>query len=470
MILHAMSITLYDYQEAALREVRQAYRDGYKAPLLVSPTGSGKTVMFSSICEGIQRKGNTAWILVHRQELVDQVCDTLHSFGVRHGVIAPAYPFASSAPIQVASVFTLVRRLAQKTAPNLIIIDEAHHAILRSTWGKVIGAFPASRLLGVTATPTRLSGEGLGDIFDKLIVGPSVQTLIDMGRLSPVRVFAPPTVDLSEVHTRMGDYVKSEISTAIDKPKITGDVVAHYQKITPNARAAVFCVSLEHAAHVADQARAAGISAVTVDGNTDRQIRREIIKDFQNGSIKWLVTVDLISEGFDCPGIDVGISLRPTQSVGLWLQQCGRVLRTAPGKSHATILDHAGNTLRHGLPTEDRDWSLSGSVVRNSGGAQSQRPRVCPKCFSATRGRSSACPHCGEPYPVESPTIAKAKGELKEVTQEEIDRHRERQAQGQAKNVEALIELARRKGYKSPERWAQYVMEGRAKKKAARGG
>ncbi len=454
-------MNLYDYQQAALNDIRRAYREKCRAPLLVSPTGSGKTVMFSAICKGIEERGKRAWILCHRQELVDQISETLNEFGVVHGIIQSGTIPRPSARVQVASVFSLVRHLAQTAAPDLIVIDEAHHCILRSTWGKILSAFPQALLLGVTATPARLSGEGLGDTFDRLILGPSVAELIERGRLSPVRVFAPPTIDVSQVGSKMGEFIKSQLSAAVDKPKITGDAIAHYQAITPGARAAVFCCSLEHAAHMAKAARDAGITAITIDGHTDKSVRRAIIRDFSNGLIQWLVSVDLISEGFDCPGIDVGISLRPTQSLGLWLQQCGRILRTAPGKSCATILDHAGNSLRHGLPTEDRDWSLSGKVQKSGSGERAVSVRVCPSCFSAQRSGGSVCKHCGAAFPVEPRTVSRQKGQLQEITQEEIDARRERQRQGQAKSLENLIAIGRTRGYKDPEGWAAHAMGGR---------
>jgi superfamily II DNA or RNA helicase len=463
---------LYDYQQACLDEIRESYRSGAKAPLLVSPTGSGKTVMFASICKGAAARGNRVMILVHRQELIDQVSHTLTEFKVGHGIIAPQYPRYANQPVQVASVFSLVRRLAQTPVPDLIVIDEAHHAILRSSWGACISAFPRSRLLGVTATPCRLSGEGLGDIFDRLVVGPSVERLIGEGRLSKVRVFAPPTIDASSVHHSMGDFKKSELDALVDKPKITGDAIEHYQKITPGQRAAVFCVSLAHASVVTAAANAAGIKAVQIDGTTDRSYRREVVKDFQNGIIQWLVTVDLISEGFDCPGIEVGISLRPTESLGLWLQQCGRCLRVAPRKVHATILDHAGNSLRHGLPTEERFWSLEGSRKPAAERERALSVRVCPRCFAAARRGPTACTNCGHTYDVEPRTVGKVAGELKELTAAELAerkaRARERSQVGQTATLASLIELGRIRGYNSPERWAAYVLAGRDKKRAAR--
>ena len=463
-----MSITLFPDQVTVLEAVRQEYRVGARAPLLVAPTGFGKTIVFCAICQGAVAKGRRIWILVHRQELIDQVSATLAQFGVPHGIISPQFPSFAHRPVQVASVFSLVRRMASLTPPDLIVIDEAHHAILASTWGKVIAAFPRARLLGVTATPARLSGEGLGDIFDRLIMGPTVQALIDSARLSPVRVFAPPTIDIAGVHSAMGDYKKRELAFAVDKPKVTGDAITHYQTLTPGKRAAVFCVSIEHAQHMAQAARTAGISAVQIDGKMHIALRREIIGDFAHGKISWLVSVDLISEGFDCPGIDVGISLRPTQSLGLWLQQCGRILRVFPGKTGATILDHAGNSLRHGLPTEQRDWSLSGSATKGTDAERAASVRVCPRCFSAQRSGRPACANCGAPFPVEPRVVAKAKGTLTEVTQEDIDKRRARQTVGQTKDLAGLTALGRMRGYKDAERWAQYVIQGRERKRAAK--
>jgi DNA repair protein RadD len=442
---------------------------GARAPLLVAPTGWGKTVVFSAICSGAYQRGNRVWILVHRQELIDQVSETLRRFGVAHGIISPQHSPAPDRAVQVASVFTLVRRMASLAAPDLIIIDEAHHCILPSTWGKCLAAHGRARLLGVTATPTRLSGEGLGDVFDRLIMGPAVQTLIDARRLSPVKIFAPPTIDTSGLHTAMGDFKKGELADRVDKPKVTGDAIEHYNALTPGQRAAVFCVSIEHARHIAAGARAAGIAAVEIDGTMDKQLRREVIRDFQLGKIRWLVSVDLISEGFDCPGIEVGISLRPTQSLGLWLQQCGRILRTAAGKSCATILDHAGNSLRHGLPTEERTWSLDGTNKDvQSNGPKPASVRVCPRCFSAQRSGRPACAHCGAAFPVESLTVARGKGTLKEITQADIEARRARQAVGMTKDLASLTELGRIRNYRDPAAWARFVIQGREKKRAAK--
>jgi superfamily II DNA or RNA helicase len=448
---------LWDYQQRTIEAVREAYRGGYRRPLLVAPCGSGKTIMFSEICASAARRGKRVWILVHRQELLDQVGRALARFEVKHGFIAAGFD-PTPATVQVASVMTLVKR--DLPPPDLLIIDEAHHATSKS-WGTIIDRCPKAHMLGVTATPCRLSGEGLGDVFDTMVRGPSTRELIDQGYLCAPRVFAPPTIDTTGMHTLMGEFVKREVEAAVDKPTVTGNAIEHYQKITPGLKAVVFCVSLEHARRMEGAARSAGLRALMIDGGMDRDIRRRIVTDFAQGALDWLVTVDLVSEGFDVPSIDVGIFLRPTQSRGLWLQQTGRVLRTSPGKTTAWILDHAGNTLRHGFPHEDQEWTLDITREKQAPRERLMPIRVCPKCFSAQYGQLS-CIHCGEVFVVKDRTIAETQGELKEITPEERARRQERQHQGRATTLARLEAIARIKGYR--EGWAQHVYEGRQKR------
>jgi DNA repair protein RadD len=438
---------LWDYQQRAIEAVREAYRGGHRRPLLVAPCGAGKTIMFSAIGKAVAERGKRVWILVHRQELLDQVAGALSRFRVPFGFIAAGYEPADH-PVQIASVMTLIRR--QVAPPELLIIDEAHHATSGS-WAKVIAMCPQARLLGVTATPTRLSGEGLGDVFDAMVLGPTTQELIDRGYLCAPRVFAPPTINTDGMHTLMGEFVKREVAEAVDRPTVTGDAIAHYQALTPGLKAVVFCVSLEHAARLTHAAREKGIRAISIDGTMDRFIRRRIVSDFTNHNLDWLVTVDLVSEGFDVPSIDVGIFLRPTQSMGLWLQQTGRILRTSPGKATAWILDHAGNTLRHGFPNDTHAWTLE--VTRERAAVKPRDPtiRVCPKCFSAQRGGKTACVYCGVTFEIDSRTVAQVEGDLEEITPAELAKRRERQAEGYAAhsgNRARLEEIARKKGYR----------------------
>ena len=323
-------------------------------------------------------------------------------------------------------------------------------------------------MLGVTATPIRLSSkESLADTFDHLVLGPTVQQLIDLGALSPVTVYAPPGPDLSGVHTRMGDYIQSELSTVMTERKVVGDAVEHYQRLAPGRPAVAFCVSIEHAKHMAQSFREGGFTSVNIDGSLDASVRAAIVRDFTAGRINVLTSCDLISEGFDVPRIEVGLLLRPTQSLGLFLQQCGRVLRPSEGKSRALILDHAGNTYRHGLPQQDREWALEPGtgVGGRSGGVGEVGPvRVCKRCFSASAGTRSVCGECGTPFEVKARTIGTADGELREV-EPSVSAPRPARRGNPADSLEALTALGEMRGYKNPAGWARHVFEARQKKK-----
>jgi superfamily II DNA or RNA helicase len=459
-----MSFVLRPYQNTLIERARENFIAGKRSMLLVLPTGGGKTVCFSHMAGRAVEKGLRVWILAHRVELLEQIARTLREFGVPHGIIAPSYISDRRQPVQVASVFTLARRLDRYEAPDLIIVDEAHHAISDSTWGRVIKAYPNAKLLGVTATPIRLSGEGLGDLFEKMVQGPTMRELIELGALSPYRLFAPAGVDLDGVHSRMGDFVRGELAAAVDKPKITGSAVEHYKKLAPGKRAVAFCVSVEHAVHVAEQFRADGISAQAIDGGMDRVLRASVLSDFSAGRIQVLASCDLISEGFDVPAIEAAILLRPTQSLGLYLQQVGRALRTFKGKDEAIILDHAGNVARHGLPDEEREWSLEGSP-KKKGPKKSEVPvKTCGSCFATVHAAATHC-SCGFEFPVAKREVEHVDGNLQEIDLSTVVRQR-KQEQGRAQSEADLVALGRSRGMKRPELWARHVMKARAAKQA----
>lgn len=457
-------LTLFTDQQVVVDNLRGSYRSGKRAPLLVAPCGFGKTVVFSYITDGARRLGKRVLIMAHRVELIDQICKSLTQFDVPHGVIASGYPIERGYTVYVASVFTLVRRL-DFFIPDLLVCDEAHHMVASTTWGKVAAAYPQARRLGVSATPCRLSGEGLGDLFDDLVLGPTTSELIDLGRLSPLRVFAPPWVDTSGLHTRGGDFVKSEMELLFNKPTVTGNAVSHYTQHAAGKQAVVFCTSVEHARQVAAQFRDAGYASTCVDGGLAPDVRNLIIREFRDGKLKVLTSCDLVSEGFDVPCVEVGISLRPTQSLSLWIQQCGRILRRHPGKDAAILLDHAGNTLRHGLPTDPREWTLAGIEKQPLHDKPAPSVRVCPACYCAQESKYRQCRNCGHTFKVEARKVRQKDGKLEELTPEKLAARRARQEVGMSQSLEALINLGRMRGYKSPENWARHVWEGRQMKR-----
>lgn len=458
-------ITLRPYQQDAVASLRASIAAGHRRPLLVAPTGAGKTVMFSAMVARTASLGKRATILVHRSELIDQVSETLQRFDVPHGIIAPKYTHDMRHQVQVASVFALARRLDRTLCPDVLIIDEAHHAILDSTWGKVIDTWAASIAIGVTATPERLSGEGLGQTFDDLILGPGTGDLIRMGMLSPYRMFAPPSAAGEGLHSRAGDYIRSELEDAYDRPTITGDVIEHYQRLAMGKRAVAFCVSVAHAEHVAELFRAAGIASASIDGTMERDERRQRIADFTAGRILVLTSCDLISEGFDCPAIEVAILIRKTQSLALYLQQVGRALRLFQGKTEALIIDHVGNCMMHGLPDDPRDWSLDGRKRRAKPDDESIEILQCPKCYRIMmRGvRVCECGFCFADAPKRERVIEQVDGELAEVNREQMAARREL---GQARTREALSLLASERGYKAG--YVDHVEQARQEKQRLR--
>jgi DNA repair protein RadD len=451
---------LRSYQQRAIDDLRNAYRFGYRAPLLCLPTGGGKTCVFAAIAKQAADRGRRVLILVHRRELIKQASSKLQWIGVNHGLIAAGIE-PSPALVQVASVQTIARRLSRiDWQPDLIIIDEAHHATA-GQWERTLQHWPAAYRLGVTATPCRLDGRGLRSAFDHLVLGPSVAQLIDAGFLSHSRIYAPPVIaDLSGIRTRAGDYANDQAAAAMDRPTVTGDAIAHYQRLAAGQQAIAFCCNVAHAESVCAAFQAAGIAAQLLLGNTvDRD---EVVQQFGAGAIRVLVTVDVVSEGFDVPAASVAILLRPTKSLGLYLQQVGRVLRPAPGKQAALILDHVGNVTRHGFPDDHRDWTLDDGIKRNTGAA-APSVRTCPECYAAFKPQPQ-CPVCGaQCAPIRSSKIRQLAGELQELKREAV-RHRiaERRKQGSARTLEQLLALAKERGY-SPG-WAYRIHQARGQR------
>jgi len=448
-------LNLRPYQLSAIEALRAAYRQGARSPLFVMATGGGKTIVLAEILRGVASRGRSAIVLVHRRELIAQTSAKLALADVPHGIIA-AGTVATDAPIQVASVQTLARRLDRIAAqPDLIVIDEAHHAAA-NTWDKALTHWPEALRLGVTATPVRQDGRGLGMVFDRLVLGPSTAELVSGGFLCPARLYAPPPIaDLSGLHRRAGDYAIDEAAERMDRPTVTGDAISHYQRLAAGQRAIAFCCNVKHAEHVCAAFNHAGVVAATLLGSTDPLRRDATVACFAAGNLQVLVTVDVVSEGFDIPAAGCAILLRPTQSLGLYLQQVGRVLRPAPGKAAAIVLDHVGNVHRHGWPDDVRTWTLADRERRaGSTGQPAPSVRTCPKCFAAFKP-APLCPCCGAACAPPPRTIRQQDGELKELQREAA---RQRSAERKkARTLQELIHVGQARGMKNPVGWAKHV-------------
>jgi DNA repair protein RadD len=392
---------LRPYQERDLAAIRAAYANGARRVCYQGATGSGKTLIFAAVVAGATTRGNRTCILGHRDEIVRQISEALTALGIGHGFIAAGYPESPELSVQVCSVQTLIRRLHRLApTPDLLVIDEAHHAAAK-TWRAIIDALPDARILGVTATPQRLDGRGLDDIFDALIVGPSVAELIAEGYLSRFVTYAPSRrLDLTGVRIRAGDFATDDLARAMTDGVIIEDAVDEYVRRCPGAPAIAFCVDVAHSQMVATAFAARGYRAAHVDGETPKEKRRRLIAALATGEIQVLCNCGLVSEGLDVCGVTVAILLRPTKSLALYLQQVGRALRPADGK-RARILDHADNTRRFGFADLKRAWTLAGKA------ASEDCPLQRCSCGALIPLGCVTCPECGailrEPPAASSP-------------------------------------------------------------------
>lgn len=443
-----ITMQLRNYQQKAIEDLRVSYGTGHRAPLFVLPTGGGKTFVFTHLTQMSVARGKRVLILVHRSELLEQASRSLTELGVPHGLIGPKYPRMYSYPVQIASVQTLVRRMKTVPEPDLIIIDEGHHAVA-GTWGKICKNYANAKILGVTATPCRSDNQGLSDIYDDLVLGPSISDLIDEGYLVKPRVFAPKTISVSGIKKIAGDYAASEIAKRASL--ITGDCIEHYRKYADKKPAIAFCASINHAKEVADSFCSAGYRALWISGSTPDDIRKKMIELLRDGGLDILTSCDIISEGTDIPRVECAILLRPTQSLSLYLQQVGRVLRPFPGKSDAIILDHAGNVMRHGMPQDDREWELTDGIKKDSDESRTESIRQCEVCFAVFSPRPT-CPQCGHQNAVKERKIDFAEGELTEL--QHVIREKRREV-GRARTLEELQRIAAQRGYKKG--WAYHV-------------
>lgn len=438
------------YQQALIDDVMSFWARGGRNCLGVLPTGGGKTFVFSRIASLV---GMAVCAIAHRGELVTQISAALAREGVRHRIVGPAAlarqctaahldelkrDFVEpNARIVVAGVDTLI-----KTSPSeawlqqigLWIQDEAHHVLQDNKWGKAAKLFPNARGLGVTATPIRADGKGLGKhadgLFEEMFVGPTMRELIDQGYLTDYKIYAPPNdLDLSSVAISAGgDFNHDQVAAARKKSRITGDVVQHYLRLARGKRGVTFDTDVESATKTAQAFREAGVPAEVVHGGTPAAIRADVLRRFARGEILQLVNVDLFGEGFDLPAIEVVSFARPTMSFALFAQQFGRALRILAGKSWAIIIDHVGNTLRHGLPDAARVWSLDRRERRGSSRPNDIIPtRVCLNvaCNGVYERVHPSCPYCGHtPVPAGRSSPELVDGDLHELDAETLRRMR----------------------------------------------
>jgi DNA repair protein RadD len=395
---------LRDYQADFIERYKREVSLEQHKILGVAATGSGKAVIAAAIAQQAALGGRRVLFLVHRRELVKQSSQKLHAVGLDHGIIAAGFSPRPGMPVQIASIDTLHARAVRCSSvefphADLVIVDEAHHAPA-PTWRRLIDAYPEAGVLGLTATPCRGDGRGLGDIFEVMVECPPIATLIGFGYLVPTRVYAPTQPDLSGVRVRGGDYIEAELAERMDKSQLVGDVVTHWHRLAERRRTIVFATTVAHSVHLRDEFGRSGVASAHVDGTTPVAERDAILAELASGALEVVTNCGVLTEGFDLPDIGAIVMARPTKSLGLYRQIVGRGLRPAPGKSDCVVLDHAGCTLEHGFIEEPIEWTLAPDKrprqPAQSGRASRRVRRLveCPEC-SAARWEGQPCPACG---------------------------------------------------------------------------
>ncbi len=474
-------IILRQDQEDVRTKLRVALRSSASV-LVFAPTGFGKTVLAAALIKLIFEAGKRVIFCVHRVDLIVQTAKTFEKFGIPFSYVAAGHHYNPYHRVYIASIATLKNRLG-KIPADYVLVDEAHLSAA-SGWATVakhykeagsVGADgkPAgARLIGLTGSPERLDGKPLGDVWDTMVMGPSVKWLIEQGHLSRYRAFAPAGIDLTGIHTRGGEYVASEIDDLMAGKAVIANVVKHWRLRASGLRTIGFTPSVARAEHYAEQFRAAGIMAVALDGETPPEERRKAFIGFADRQIDLIFNCQLFCEGFDLAAqvdrpvtIECVLDCSPTKSLARHLQKHGRGLRQDGTDIPHVLLDMVGGFGRLGFPDDEREWSLEGrKQAKRSGSLVS-----CPKCFG-DHDPAPKCPYCSFEYPKkaretggEGRLLGEVDSELEEIDVEAVRRER-KQEQANAKTLDELIRVATARGYKSPEKWAAHIITAREAK------
>ena len=493
-------IHLRDYQDVLVSGARDRLRRRVRRPLIVAPTGAGKTVIAGFMQGEAAARGQASWFTVHRREILERTAETFTDFGIDFGMVLDGYAMRPEAPVQLCGVQTLVNRLDQLPRPAGVVWDEAHH-IVAGDHAAIAAHVRDAWQIGVTATPERLDGEGLAPFFDEMVLGPTTGELMRRGFLSPYRYFAPGRPDLAGMNMMA-------LADAMGSAKLIGDAVEHWFTHAEGLQTIGF--EMNRAASIASVAgfRAAGVDAAHVDGTMHRDERRELFRAFRAGELKYLSQVAIAGEGVDIPGAECALLRYKSNSLTKWLQDCGRVFRPvypagfdaggstdqervdaigAGPKPFAVILDMGGNAFDFGMPCDDRVWSLQGAKERRKleRVGDGLAIHTCPACYQVTPSVVRLCPGCGHEFRIEERSAAWAAGNLFELgagvapakaaaaAEKEAKRKREKDEERGA-SLADLMRLAHARNaaepgrYKDARKWA--AMKVQLRQQYARGG
>jgi DNA repair protein RadD len=416
-------VLLRPYQIDLIERIEQITASTARRVLMVAPTGAGKTVIAVALIRLAVARGERVLVLVHRRELVQQTVRKLYEQGIDAGIIQAGITPRPEQPVQVASIQTLWARAyrgtrMKKPPADLVVVDEAHHVRAR-TWMGILDSYQNATILGMTATPCRGDGRGLGDVFEELVQCPQIESLIGLGYLVRTKVYAPSTPDLTGVRVERGDYVESQLAERMDQAKLVGDIVEHWHRLADRRKTVVFATGVAHSIHIRDEFLRSGVLAEHIDGKTPAEERDAILARLSRGETEVVCNCMVLTEGWDQPDVSSIVLARPTKHMGLYRQMIGRVLRPAPGKDYALVLDHAGATWQHGLVEEPVIWTLD-QDRRAENPVQTARSQhaapalaACPEC-SAIRTSGQPCPACGWRPTPRARAVEVADGDLAE--------------------------------------------------------
>ena len=431
---------LRPYQQDIIANLNKVFIEGFKSPVIVLPCGGGKSVVCADIAKTATDKGENVLFLVHRIELIEQIQGTFTNYGVD----------LTKCDIKMVQSS---RELTKEY--DLIITDESHHCNCR-TYQNVYRKQPNALRVNVTATPCRTDGRGLGETCDYMMETVSVKWLIDNHYLAPFEYYTPKIVDIANLQKVRGEYIDQTM--IFDRPKVYGDIFKYYQV---GKKAICYCASVRHSIKMAEEFNKRGIPAKHIDGAISKIERKQIIDDFRTGKVMVLCNYGLIAEGFDVPDCDMVLLVRKTASLNLFIQMVMRCMRYKKDKT-AIILDFCGNCYEHGLPDDERKWSLDKKVRVKTN--ESSEPeiiaRTCNNCFKTYSGQARICPYCGfDNGKTRREIEQEQKIELARITQ--IEKEEKIAERKKAQTFEELVALGKERGYKNPAFWAMKVMQGR---------
>jgi len=408
-----MSFVLRQYQKDVLNDLIRANKKGYKKIILQAATGAGKTVMAAALVNYFTKNNLKVLFLAHRRELITQASDKLDQSDIRHGIIMASIKSSKLEDVQIASIDTLRARAinAKKMSlpdADVIFIDECHRS-LSNTYLNLIKEYSNSLLIGLTATPVRGNGDGLGGIYDHMVCAPSIKELTKQGSLVDVTYYSPSVPDLKGIGVIGGDFNSKSLNERMDQPKLVGDIATTWKHLAKGKQTIVFASGVKHSKNIMESFKSMGITAAHLDGKTGTEERERILKDFNSRKIMVICNCMVLTEGFDAPCAEVCILARPTKSLGLYIQMIGRVLRPHKSKKEAIVIDHSGAVYINGFVDDDHKWDLTKGIVRERAEREERKKEdsviVCEGCFRTYSG-SNICPSCGKIHQPKSEYVA----------------------------------------------------------------